>query len=62
MPAPEKLTEQVKLTLCESMLRELQDLALIHDRSVSEYIRHVLTIHLHGHTRMLRERPDKSMD
>lgn len=50
----EKLTEQIKLLLPESMLRELQDLALVHDRSVSEYIRHVLGLHLYGHGRMVR--------
>lgn len=56
MPAnrEEKLTEQIKLLLPESMLRELQDLALIQDRSVSEYIRHVLSLHLYGHGRMVR--------
>ncbi len=50
----EKLTEQIKLLLTDTMLRELQDLALVHDRSVSEYIRHVLGLHIFGHGRMVR--------
>jgi hypothetical protein len=52
-PKAEKLTEQVKLNLCESMLREIQDLALHRDQSVSEYIRHVLRMHLYGHAALL---------
>jgi len=32
MSAPEKLTEQIKLTVSETMLRDLQDLAMVNDR------------------------------
>lgn len=48
----EKLTEQVKLLLPETMLRDLRATALTDDRSVSEYIRHVLRLHLYGRTPM----------
>lgn len=62
MAAPEKLTEQIKLTVCETMLRDLQDLAMNEDRLVAEYIRHVLQQHIYGHARILRERVSKSTD
>jgi len=44
----EKITEAVKLHLNESLLRAVQDAALDQDRSVSEFIRHALLIHLYG--------------
>lgn len=44
----EKITEQIKLHLPESMKRDLQDKAMADDRKVSDYIRHVLSIHLYG--------------
>ncbi len=61
-PREEKLTEQLKLLLPETMLRELQDLALLHDRSVSEYIRHILGLHIYGHGRMVRGDKKPSRD
>jgi len=44
----EKITEAVKLHLNESLLRAVQDAALDQDRSVSEFIRHALTVYLYG--------------
>jgi len=44
----EKITEQLKLHLPESLKRAIQDAAMADDRSVSEYIRHVLTLHVYG--------------
>ena len=44
----EKITEQIKLHLPESMLRDVQDAAMTDDRKVSEWIRHVLALHLYG--------------
>ena len=44
----EKITEQIKLHLPESMLRDVQDAAMTDDRKVSEWIRHVLGLHLYG--------------
>jgi hypothetical protein len=44
----EKITEQIKLHLPESMLRDVQDAAMADDRKVSEWIRHVLALHLYG--------------
>jgi hypothetical protein len=44
----EKITEQIKLHLPESMKRDLQDAAMADDRKVSDYIRHVLSNHLYG--------------
>jgi hypothetical protein len=44
----EKITEAIKLHLPESMLRDVQDAAMADDRKVSEFIRHVLALHLYG--------------
>ncbi len=60
MPADaDKLTEELKLRLSERVLRELQDLALDADRSVTDYVRHVLNLHLYGHGRIVRRNGDK---
>lgn len=56
----EKITEQIKLHLPESMKRDVQDAAMADDRKVSDYIRHVLSIHLYGIKGMAeREETDK---
>lgn len=44
----EKITESLKLHIPESMLRDIQDASLREDRAVSEWIRHILSIHLYG--------------
>lgn len=44
----EKNDHPVKLWLTDSLYQALQDLALADDRSLSEYIRHVLTDHSLG--------------
>lgn len=44
----EKITEAIKLHLPESMKRDIQDHAMADDRKVSDWIRHVLFIHLYG--------------
>jgi hypothetical protein len=57
--ASDKLTEQVKLNLSETMLRDLQDLALLQDKSVSDAIRSVLRLYLYGHAALLpKGQPD----
>ena len=58
----EKLTEQIKLLMSEGMLRDCQDLALAQDRSVSDFIRHVLALHMYGHARSVRARSEKDRD
>jgi len=45
---PEKSHETITLHLPESLKRDLQDLALAEDRSVSEYIRHELVAIVYG--------------
>lgn len=56
----EKITEAVKLHLPESMKRDIQDAAMADDRKVSDYIRHVLSLHLYGIRGMAeREAEDK---
>lgn len=45
---PEKSLETITLHLPESLKRDLQDLALAADRSVSEYIRHELVAIVYG--------------
>lgn len=62
MSCGEKLTEQIKLTVSETMLRDIQDLAMHDDRLVAEYIRHILQLHIYGHARIVRERANKSTD
>jgi hypothetical protein len=44
----EKITESLKLHLGEGMKRDLQDAAMREDRKVSDYVRHVLALHLYG--------------
>jgi hypothetical protein len=43
-----KATEAIKLHLPERLKRDIQDAAMIDDRKVSEWIRHVLSLHLYG--------------
>lgn len=44
----EKITEAIKLHLPETMKRDIQDAAMSDDRKVSDWIRHVLALHLYG--------------
>lgn len=44
----EKVTESIKLHLPERLKRDVQDAAMVDDRKVSEWIRHVLALHLYG--------------
>lgn len=46
--AAEKVTESIKLHLPERLKRDVQDAAMVDDRKVSEWIRHVLALHLYG--------------
>lgn len=43
-----KSTESIKLHLPEQLKRDVQDAAMSDDRKVSEWIRHVLALHLYG--------------
>ncbi len=58
----EKLTEQIKLLMSSGMLRDCQDVALQQDRSVSDFIRHVVGLYLYGHARSVRSRPENDRD
>lgn len=51
----EKCTEELKIRLPESMRDLLMRLAYAEDRAPSEYVRHVLAMHLYGHARQLAE-------
>jgi predicted transcriptional regulator len=44
----DKCLDSIKLHLPEDLKRDVQDLALAADRSVSEYIRHWLSLHVYG--------------
>jgi len=44
----DKCLDSIKLHLPEDLKRDVQDLAMASDRSVSEYIRHWLTLHVYG--------------
>jgi hypothetical protein len=43
-----KSSEAIKLHLPERLKRDIQDAAMLDDRKVSEWIRHVLALHLYG--------------
>ena len=43
-----KSSEAIKLHLPERLKRDIQDAAMADDRKVSEWIRHVLALHLYG--------------
>ena len=51
----EKCLERIPVHMPETLKRELQDLALLEDRAVGEYIRHVLELHVYG----ARRRPEQ---
>jgi len=57
-----KLTEQIKLLVDGDMLDDLKHAAFEADRSVSDYIRHLVALHLYGHARSLSRRPEKTKD
>lgn len=51
----EKCTEEIKLRVTPSLLLALSRLANAEDRSLSEYMRMVLSLHCFGHTHRLDE-------
>lgn len=54
--ATEKNSEELKLRLPESLYTDLMRLAAQQDRSLSDYVRHVLTSHTYGAIRLRDER------
>ena len=44
----EKCLERVPVHMPETLKRELQDLAMMDDRTVGEYARRVLELHVYG--------------
>lgn len=59
---PPKRIKQIKVMLDEQMVRDLQDLALEEDRTVSDLVRRLCALHLYGHARSLDRRQEKTMD
>lgn len=60
MPNPtptrfEKCTEEIKVRVPEQMRDAIMRLAFSADRSPSEYVRHVLAVHLYGHVRQFAD-------
>jgi hypothetical protein len=53
----EKLIEKVEFRLGPTMFADLSRMACSDDRSVGEYVRHVVAVHLYGAAR-LRDRND----
>jgi len=51
----EKCTEELKLRVQPSLLLALAKLANAEDRSISEYMRMVLSLHAFGHVQRLDE-------
>ena len=55
----EKCTAEIKIRVPESMRDLIMRLAFDADRSPSEYVRHLLALHLYGHARrMTGQGPD----
>jgi hypothetical protein len=54
-----KSSEAIKLHLPERLKRDIQDAAMNDDRKVSEWIRHVLALHLYG---VVGSKPDPDED
>jgi hypothetical protein len=54
-----KSSEAIKLHLPEQLKRDIQDAAMSDDRKVSEWIRHVLCLHLYG---VIASKPDSDED
>jgi len=50
----DKCTEELKIRVTPEMRDLIRDLAFAQDRAPSEYIRHVLSLHLYGHSRIVR--------
>lgn len=48
----EKALETITLHLPENMKRDLQDLAMVEDRAVGEWIRHHLAMMIYGRLQM----------
>lgn len=48
----EKCLERVPVHMPETLKRELQDLAMLNDRTVGEYSRRVLELHVYGARRL----------
>jgi len=53
LPCSEKFTAEIKIRTPESMRDLIMRLAFEADRSPSEYVRHVLALHLYGHARRM---------
>ena len=51
----EKCTEEIKLRVSPSLLLALSRLANAEDRSLSEYVRTVVSLHCFGHAHRLDE-------
>lgn len=54
--ATEKNSEEIKLRLPEALYTDLMRLAAHEDRSLSDYVRHVLCSHTYGALRLRDER------
>lgn len=56
----EKKTEQIKVLVGSTLYVELARLADDENRSVSEYVRHVMTQHVFGHKRTVPQEGDEA--
>lgn len=44
----EKKIDELKIHVTETMKRDLQDMALVEDRKVSDLARHIIEVYLYG--------------
>lgn len=56
----EKLIEKISLCLGPTMFADLSRVAARDDRSVGEYVRHVLAVHLYGQCRVTQGQTEGS--
>lgn len=56
----EKLIEKISLCLGPTMFADVSRIAARDDRSVGEYVRHVLAVHLYGQCRVSQAEPERS--
>jgi len=54
MTSTEKRTNEVKIRLEDSLLLEVSQLAHVEDRTLADYLHHIISAHARGHGYKLR--------
>jgi len=56
--ASEKKIERIDIRVSDVVFRDLARMAHVHDRKVSDYVRHIVEAHLYGVARIARPGSD----